>query len=396
MSGTLAHCDTLIKGARVIDPSTGTDAVMDIALAYGLIAAIGPDIRTAAKETFDAAGKVAIPGIIDLHAHPYPEAHWGVEPDVAGVLSGVTTVFDGGSAGVMTFPRFLETYIKKADTDIFAFLHMNPAGEFVLPEVWDRDKVPVKPAAIVETIKNNRQYIKGVKNRAIGSLIRHWGLEAVDMALGVCNECDVPFMMHIGLDPGDETPEEEVTAFTRYLLDKLRPGDIITHAFTGKKGRIFREDGLFDDQVRKAVARGVILDACVGRTNIAWEPLRIAKARGFSPRALGTDLTTFGMESALKSMAVTMSKIVAAGFALHDVVKWVTTAPAVIMGMPERGTLAAGTSADISILTVASGEYEYLDRTGGEKIRGDILITPDCVFKNGRYIRAEKRDGATY
>lgn len=396
MSEIITYCDILVKGARVIDTVASVDAVMDIAVTGGVITAVAPGITAAATETIDAAGKIATPGLIDLHAHPYPEAHWGVSPDTAGVLSGVTTVFDAGSAGVMTFPHFLETHIKPALTDVFVFLHINPIGEVMLPEVWDREKILINPSAVAEMVMNNRQYIRGIKNRAIGSLIRHWGLEAVDMALDICERCAIPFMVHIGLDPDDDTPEDKVIPFMRGLLEKLRPGDIITHAFTGKRGRIFREDGLFDELIRKAVARGVILDACVGRTNISWESLRIAKERGFRPEALGTDLTSFGMESALKNMGVTMSKMVAAGFGLQEVITWVTAAPSAIMSMPERGTLAPGTVADITLLDIQQGRYDFLDKAGGEMIRGDMLIAPWAVLKNGTFIKSRVTGGPTY
>lgn len=396
MSEIITYCDILVKGARVIDSAASVDAVMDIAVTDGVITAVAPSITAAATETINATGKVATPGLIDLHAHPYPEAHWGVPPDTAGVLSGVTTVFDAGSAGVMTFPHFLETHIKPALTDIFAFLHMNPIGEVLLPEVWNREKIIVNPIAVAEMVMNNRQYIKGIKNRAIGPLIRHWGLEAVDTALDVCERCAVPFMIHIGLDPGDDTAEEDVTLFIRGLLEKLRSGDIITHAFTGKRGHIFREDGLFDELIRKAVAKGVILDACVGRTNISWESLRIAKARGFTPGALGTDMTSFGMESTLKNMGVTMSKMIAAGFELHEVITWVTAAPAAIMSMPERGTLAPGTVADITLLDILPGRYDFLDKAGGEMICGDMLIAPWAALKSGTFIRSRVTGGPTY
>ncbi|MDL2209378.1 amidohydrolase family protein [Desulfovibrio sp. OttesenSCG-928-O18] len=396
MNKTLEQCDVLIKGARVIDPAASVDATLDIALIAGKIAALAPSITAKAEEVFEANGKIAIPGIIDIHAHPYPFAHWGLDPDTVGVFSGVATVFDGGSSGVMTFNHFLENYIKKAVTDVYAFLHMHPAGEVTLPEIWDKDKVILHPEAIIDTVKRNRGRIVGIKDRAIGSLVRHRGPEAVTTALAICKECAVPLMVHIGLDPGDDLPEDELDAYMRCLLENMRPGDIITHAFTGKRGRIFREDGLYDDLIKKAVARGVILDACVGRTNISWDALRIARARGYAPQALGTDLTTFGMENAGKNMGVTMSKLMAAGLTFMEVVTLVTSAPASIMGMPEKGTLAVDTCADITLLDVAKGRFEFLDRFGGEKITGDTLIAPFGVFKRGSFIKATVTGGPTH
>ncbi|MDR1828891.1 MAG: amidohydrolase family protein [Methylobacteriaceae bacterium] len=382
-------CDVLIKNARIIDPSSGVDAVMDIAVTGDVITSVAADIDASAEDIFDASGRIAVPGIIDLHAHAYPEVHGGLEPDIIGVLSGVTTVFDGGSAGAVTFPYYLQHHLSKSKTDTYAFLHVNPAGQLTLPEIWDKSRITVNPQAAVETIKNNSRYIKGLKTRVIGPLIEHWGLEAVDMALDICNRCDVPFMVHIGLDPVDTTPDKDVEAFTLYLLERLRPGDIIAHAFTGKRGKLFREDGLFDDVVAKAVERGVVLDASVGRTNFLWESLRLARTRGFAPQVLSTDLTVFGMKDALNIMGLTLSKMVAFGYTLKEVLEWVTAAPARVMNMPDKGKLTPGLCADISILDLVPGDYGFFDKFGGTSIRGDLFVAPYGAFRKGKFIKAE-------
>ena len=384
------HCDLLLRGARVIDPATGRDAVEDVAVSRGIIQAMGSELDMAADGELDMRGKVVTPGLVDLHCHVYPDAHWGLDPDTAGVHSGVTTVFDGGSAGLMTFNHFRNTYVTRARTDVYAFLHLHPTGEAILPEIWDREKLTLHPDSVVRVIEENRDLIKGIKVRGIGPWLVHQGLEGLEFARDICSRTGLPLMTHIGLDPGDAVPEADLDAFMRGFLGMLESGDIITHAFTGKRGRLFRDDGLYDEDVRSAIARGVVLDACVGRTNFSWDAVHTARAHGFSPDVISTDLTTFGMEAVSKNMGVVMSKFLAVGFSLQEVVAMATTAPARAMGLyPAKGALAVGGKADMSILDVFSGEYSFMDRNKGELLRGDKLIAPWGVYLNGELVKAK-------
>lgn len=384
--------DIILKGGRVIDPELGLDDILDVAIADDKIAAVAKDIQSVCYNIVDCTGKIVIPGIVDSHVHCYPSTHMSMTPETAGIYSGVPTVVDGGSTGYMTFPDFYNRYITRSATDVYAFMHFHPVGQYahgsghhVHPELWDSRLFKMQYYRVQETVDQYRDRILGMKNRAIDSFIEYKGLAGLDEQLEWCEKMNLPYAIHIGEAHGEHLSDDVIDEFTKGLLERLRPGDIITHAFTHKRGCIFREDGKFDDLVDKAVKRGVLLDACTGKTNVGVAQMRMALARGFKPDILSSDFTWLSVQGVNRHFALTMSRFMACGLSLNDVVAMSTCKPAKAIGLADRkGNLTEGRVADISVLDVYKGEYTFMDHGGGTEFTGPELLSAALTVRAGR------------
>jgi dihydroorotase len=189
--------DVIIRGGRVIDPASGVDELMDVAVAEGKILALDAQLQMKSKQVLDAAGKLVCPGLIDIHAHVSRDlVSLAVDPDEAGVHAGVTTVNDAGSVGYLHLHPFRKYVITPSRTDIFVFLNISPFGEVTLPEVgFDI----LDETAFLETIEANRDIVRGIKVRAIGELIYANKVDVIDLALRVARKAGLPLMVHLGM-----------------------------------------------------------------------------------------------------------------------------------------------------------------------------------------------------
>ena len=384
--------DIILKNGRVLDPERNIDGILDVALADGKIAAVEKDIQHVCYNVVDCTGKLIVPGIIDSHLHCYPSTHMSTTPETGGIYSGVPTVVDGGSAGYMTFPDFYNRYITKATTDVYALLHIFPVGQYahgfghpIHSEPWDSRLFKMQYYRVLETVEEYRGRILGLKNRAIDTFFEYRGLAGLDEHLKLAEKCGLPYVVHIGEGHGEHIADDVIDEFTRGMLERLRPGDIITHAFTGKRGNIFREDGKYDDLVVKAVERGVILDACTGRGNFSLRDLRCCQRLGLKPDILSSDRTWMGLQGIIRHFGINMSRFVAMGFSLKEVVAMSTIQPAKILGLDAtKGMLEVGRTADISVFDYLEGEYTFAERIGGEEFKGDFVLSPAFTVREGR------------
>ena len=290
--------DLLLKGGRVIDSSLGINARMDVAVTDGAISQVAPDIRPEPdSRVIDVSGKLVVPGLIDLHTHVYHGVNQtGVDPDLAGVYAGVTTVVDAGSAGCYTFGGFPEHIIPNAKTRIICMLHISRTGLNYQPELSRREDIDVEET--VRVILANKPLIQGVKIRAVGPAVPVMGVEIVRLAKQAANEAGVRLMVHIG----DRGITGEGRTITRDLLPLLEPGDIITHLFSGNAGRILDDDGRVIPEIMDAQRRGVFLDTAHGRQNFSFDVAKAALDQGVEPRSISTDLTIPGRLGAVHSM----------------------------------------------------------------------------------------------
>jgi dihydroorotase len=320
-----------------------------------------------------------------------------VPPDVAGVYSGVTTVIDGGSAGYMTFADFRERWLNRSITDSYALLHLNPVGQFTLPELWDMKRMAVNPECAVAILMENRDRLLGLKVRAIGSMIEDAGFETFVAAKKICERCSLPLVVHIGLDPDDSMSDERVDAFTRDLLSLLDAGDCVAHAYTGKRGGLFVADERFLPLIQTASKRGVIFDACVGRTNFSKHAFERALSAGYKPDIISTDLTIFGKQAVGKNFSVALSKFLALGLSLSDIVAMTTRNPArAFFPGKEKGSLHVGSIADVTLFTVEEGEFQFYDAFGGTAFSGVKRVVPRQVFRKGVLYGIAHAEGPTF
>ena len=374
----------LLRGGRVIDPSQDIDAKMDVAVEDGVISQVSSSIRPGAEtRIIDVDGKLVVPGLIDLHTHVYHGVNQtAIDPDLAGVYAGVTTVVDAGSAGCYTFGGFPRHVVPKAKTRVVCMLHISRAGLNFQPEISGPDDIDVDET--VNVIKSNKPLIQGVKVRAVGPAVPVMGVEMIRLAKRAANEGGVRLMVHIGDRGADDGP-----TITRDLLPLLESGDIITHLFTGNAGRILDDDGRVIPEIIDAQERGVFLDTAHGRQNFSFDVAKSALDQGVEPRSISTDITIPGRLNTVHSMAEMLSRFLALGFTLGDVIRMATMNPASALDLESAlGSLAVGREADISVLEEHTGRWLFHDTEGGT-LNGDKALTPVLTVKSGEVFTAE-------
>jgi len=376
--------DLLIKNGRVIDPAQNLDGKLDVAISGDKIAKVARDIPSGeSQEVFDAKDRIVTPGLIDIHSHVYDSVSWfSVEPDDAGVKQGVTTVVDGGSAGQIIFKGLTKYIIPAFRTTVLCFLHLASMGQSILPEfrLWEDIDVDATTA----TIESNRDVIRGIKLRMVGDLVVSDGVKIVKIAKDITKKFGMPIMVHIGHADKRISP-----TLTQELLTMMDPGDILSHVFTAEMGGVTRPDGTIMPELKEAKQRGVVLDLGHGRANFSFDVARKAIAQGILPTTLSNDLTIPSLTDLIYGMTVTMSKLMALGLSLNQVVEMTTINPARAINTEDRrGSLKPGMDADISIMELLSGTWK-LEDTARKAIEVNTLIAPTMTVKLGQLIPAQ-------
>ena len=365
--------DLLIRNGHLIDPAAGRNEIADVGIRNGVIAAVGRSLSAeGCPDTRDATGSYVSPGWIDLHGHWYEAGLYGINAEV-GLNHGVTTAVDAGTAGFANFPDFHATAIQNSRAHILAFVHVSCMG---LHTPFAEELLELRYARPEETaivIDSHRDCAIGVKVR-IGRMTGAHGNQALDLALEAANSASVPLMVHIGAG-ADE----------RYILDSLRPGDILTHCFHGNEnGMLSDEEGGFIPSVRRAREHGVIFDVGHGCGSFSWETARRAFEHHFWPDTISTDLHRYSVDDPWRvTMPQVMSKFLSLGMSIEDVVEKTTAAPARVLGrLGEIGSLTAGAVADIVQFDVRQGEFTFTD-VGMKTQKGDRMIEPVLVVRGG-------------
>jgi dihydroorotase len=377
--------DLLVKAGDVIDTTEGIHGPMDIGISDGKIACLAPEIGPdQAKRVIDVKDKIVTPGLIDVHAHVTDGlTPIGIHPDEDGVFSGVTTVCDGGSTGYANLPGFKKFVIAPAQTDVFCLLSLHSMGQAIMPELWSwRD---VNAEAILRTIDENRDLVKGIKVRAVCAVAETLGIALIRRAKQIADQAGVPLMVHVGKDPVEECSADILDSLTRELLCLLDKGDILTHIYTPKLGQVIKPDGSVLPELSEAIERGVDLDLAQGSGNLSFKIAKEALSQGILPSTLSTDLSTF-FEPRGHVLTQLMSTFLALGVSLEKVIEMVTANPARILREEQRrGSLRVGMPADISILHLHAGRFTFTDSLKDRTV-GNSLLTPHRTLKTGREI----------
>ena len=355
-----APFDMLIKGGTVIDPAQGLHATRDVAIAGGRIAALDNEIyEETAQTVIDAAGYLVTPGLIDLHVHVWwGVSHYGVEPDPTCLARGVTTVYDTGSAGADTFPGFRKYVIHASATRIKAFLHVSSQGLLSpgIGELTDLRFADVDRA--VGMCEAHKDDIVGVKIRMSKGLVGENGRECLKRACEIRNATGLPLMVH---------PNASPLSFDE-MIDELRPGDIVTHCFHRSDTGILDNSGAVRPSARTAAENGIMFDVGHGQGSFSFDVAEAAMSQDFPPGAISSDLHVYNLNGPVFDLVTTVSKFLVLGLTLEQALDKVTAAPARQMGvLGEIGTLRPDACADLAILELKPGSFEFADTRGGTR-----------------------------
>jgi dihydroorotase len=341
-----APYDLVIKGGRVIDPSARLDAVRDVAIARGRIAAVGANITALAADVIDARGKLVVPGLLDIHTHA------GRSADGPGLLleDGVTGWIDAGSYGADRIGDAVAV-ARASPQPGRVLINIGRAG--VVPEGDTMNLARADVAAARDAIAKNRDFIAGVKARLSNNVAGADDLEVLRRAQDVATTFDLPLMIHMG---------QSLSPLSR-LLPLLKRGDIVTHMFAPPPSGIADERGRIVPAVLDARRRGVWFDVGNGvNGHIRWDVVEMVMKQKFWPDTISTDWNTMSRTTGVVDFPNCMSKLLGYGMSVSEVVACATiNASRVFPVFKDRGTLAVGASADVALLELRDGAFTFVD-----------------------------------
>jgi dihydroorotase len=378
--------DLILRGGRVVDPSQKLDAVTDIAFAGGKVAAVGRDLKAdAGTEVRDASAYIVTPGLIDLHTHVYwGGTSLGIDAEQFCRTSGVTTAIDTGSAGPGNFPGFRKHVIEPSQVRILAFLHVSHAGIFGFSNrvmVGESEELRLMdPVSAAEVADQNRDVIVGIKVRVGLHASGRSGIVPLEIGLEVAEEIGMPLMAHIDHPPPSY---EEVVA-------RLRPGDILTHAFRPFPNSAATAQGTVKKVVLEARERGVLFDIGHGKGSFAFKTARAMLANGFYPDTISSDIHKLCIDGPAFDQVTTLSKFLCMGMGLSEVIAASTVNAAMALRRPELGSLKPGSVGDATLISIREGRFDYVDVVG-EHLTGDRKIISEGVVIGGRWWHPQAR-----
>ncbi len=398
--------ETILENGRIIDPARGFDGFADIAIREGKIAKVEASLANeTALNRIDAGGLLVIPGMIDTHAHVYQHVtgKFGLDPDLVGVRSAVTTVIDQGGPSCMTIGGFRHYVAEAAATRVLAYISSYLVGGLeghLYPELYGPNGVNVEHT--VQVALENLDLIKGVKAHAeIGGQSR-WGLEVIRLGQQIATAAGLPLYIHLGqLWPTDDSgripdPEELI----RELMPIMRAGDVLAHPFTRHPGGFVSADGEIHPVLLEAVhERGILVDVGHG-SHFSFDAAKRALDAGIMPYTLGADMHGYNVSApglsddgaraenpffgvAPFNLTIAMSELLHLGVPLDQVVAMVTSHPAKLLRMENQiGSITPGFDADISVLSMETGRFKLSDNSG-VNVTAETLLRPVFCLRGG-------------
>ena len=388
--------DLLLRGGHVICPASEINGVMDVAVRDGKIAAVQKDILPAsAREVVDLRGRLVLPGMIDTHAHVYRyvSGRFGMDADMVGVHSGVTTLIDQGGPSCMTLPGFRHFVAETAKSRVFAFLSSYLVGGLeghLYPTLYSPDCINID--ATVRAANANLDLVHGIKGHA-----------------EIGRQTNLPLYVHFGQLwglPRSGANGEDADTILERVIPELRPGDILAHPFTRHPGGFVNREGQVHEVIRAALDRGLKVDVGHG-SHFSYRLARKALDAGIVPDTLGADMHGYNTHvpappgtpaehdddeanpfagQAKFSLTQAMSSMLALGLTLEQVVPMVTTnASAMIGKLGEIGTLRPGAVADVSVLADERGRFILMDNEKNQVVAERLLQPLFCLRAGQRY-----------
>ena len=365
-----ATYDMIIQGGRVIDPSIGLDDLRDVAVQGGRIAAIEASITDDATETIDARGKIVAPGLIDIHTH----AGRDLEGPSLALNDGVTGFVDAGSAGADNIDD-VAAVIRAAPQIGCALINIARTGVVSGGELKDINAANVSLAQ--GAIARNRDVVVGVKVRLSDNVVGAYDLEALRRAQQAAAVFDLPVMVHVGQNYSP----------VRAILPQLKSGDIVTHMYAPPPNGILDEQGRLFPDVAAARRRGVNFDFGNGvNGHFTWDMVERATRQGFWPDTLSTDWNVLSATTGVVDFPNVMSKLLMLGMPLSEVVACATTRPArAFPAFEDRGTLNVGAPADVALMELREGDFEFVDNYQGTR-RARERLFPFATVLDGKRV----------
>ena len=368
-----ADYDMVVRGGRVIDPSLRVDFIGDVAIVDGIIAAVAANLGGNAAEVIDATGKIVVPGLLDVHTH-YARDESGA---AIGLSDGVTGWADGGSKGADGIDEMV-AMAQRAPQVAGVLINIGRTGVLPGGDTLDLDLADVDAAKAA--VARNLPHVVGVKARLTKGTTAD-DVEVLRRAQEVASAFDLPVMVHMG---------QTATPMST-LAGELKPGDIVTHMFAPPPSSIIDDDNHILPEVLAARRRGVWFDVANGRTgHLRWDTFdRIIEA-GFWPDTISTDgnTTSRSVESVIDLPNV-LSKFLNFGMTLSEVIARATVnASSVYPLFRDRGTLNVGAPADVAVLELQEGSFEFIDNYGNARTGRQRLLPSETVINGRRAPRA--------
>ena len=403
--------DLVIRGGTVVDPAQKLNGRYDVAVKDGRIAAVKTEIASGTAATvLDASGKLVLPGLIDTHAHvfQYVTGRFGLEADMCGVHSGVTTLIDQGGPSCMTLPAFREFVVNAKQSRVVTFLSAYLVGGMeghYYPSLYKPDCLDVE--ATVKAANENRDIVKGFKAHAEIGGFERWGVDVMKLSAEIGRRANLPLYIHFGQlwplpESGARLDPDSVFGEVAKLL---KPGDILAHPFSRHPGSFVDKNGQVNALAREAIANGAKVDVGYG-SHFSFRMARIALDAGIIPDTLGADMhgynTTVPKPAGTPdahpdkdhmfagttrfSLVSGMTAMLALGLPLEHVVAMATVNSAKMAGMDDIvGTLEVGREADVSVLDDARGRFVLTDNEGAQVVADRLLMPAYCLRAGVRY-----------
>lgn len=370
----MAVYDIVIRNGMLMDPVTGLHDIGDISVRNGKICEVGKIGSGESAQTVDAAGCYVVPGLIDYHIHVFTSGcEFALLPEIAALPNGVTTVVDGGSAGVSGFEGFYRNDISRSVVRVKAMLNICSAGqpgvyylENMEPALFQRNK-------ILELCEKYSETIVAIKVRQSREIVGALGLEPLKAAVDIAAEAGLPVVVHATDSPGE----------IRDTLNILRKGDVFCHCFHEKGKTILGEDGHVLPEVFEAQKRGVLFDCAHGSMNFSMRIGKQAISEGFLPDIISSDLSMLSlMKPPAYSLCHIMTELFNMGMSFEEILPRVTSAPARQMGLCADGFLIPGKRADIAVFRREERTIHFKDRYGNQ-MEGKQMLRPMMTVKDG-------------
>src|SRR6266576_219100 len=354
----------LLKGGRLLDPASSRDGLFDNRVHDGIVAEIGADLSPDDATVIDVKDLLVTPGLIDVHLHLMKGlGAFGVDPDIFGVGSGVTTVVDAGSAGHTLLNVFRNYVTNNAKTRVLNYINLSTLGGVTGPGYGIlADPRLIDEEKIEKAVEANRDIIVGIKIMATGGALGAQGLKPLERARKLGDGLKLPLLVHVGESWTKDTAPVHVGDVLKYL----RAGDIVTHMFTVHPGGLLDANGKLWPQVRAAKESGVLMDVGHGLHNLNFDVARKVLDQGLHPDGVSTDGHRGNRAGPVYDLPTTMAKLMALGFSLNQVVEMATVNAAKLLNRTdELGFIRVGCPADLSVLRVNEREWKAVDSQKG-------------------------------